>query len=329
LRVLEKIRAFEPDIVYVWNPAGIGSAAIFDLLNQVEVPWALHLMDRVPTDIAANVPAIVLGLFGSPGAGLYRGARVLAMSEHLLEEIEQTVGVCFPQEVAIVPGWADLTGARPHTPYLRDGSARFVTAGAMKAHKGIDLILEASARLKADGADFSVTLIGDGDLPYYLARAHALQVDDRVHFLGSRSQRELIELYADFDCFLFPTWEREPFGFAPIEAAGCGTPPIMTANCGASERLVDAVHCLKIQRTAEDLAATMGRVASGEVDLARMGSAAARLVRSDMSLSRCVDRIEAALAGYCRSWSRRKLDDPHLKLLLFLKHNMSVSLRFG
>lgn len=326
LRVLD---AFQPEIVYAWNLIGLGAAALMDVLNQVEVPWALHLGDRIPTDIIRHAPGSVLGLFNAEGAELYRRARVLCISETLRDEIWQTSGIDFKERVEIVPGWAEPVAAQAHAPYLRGGQARFAVAGTIVAYKGIDLILEAAARLDAEGVSFLVDCYGDGDLPNYVDRAHALQLEHRVRFLGPRPHRELLALLGDYDALLFPTWDREPFGMVPIEAAARGTPPILTRLCGAAERLVDGVHCLKIDRTAEALAEAMAQVACGAVDLERMGRAARRLVAGDLSLERCVQRIEAILAAAARPWPHRAGLDPQLPLLAFLKHNLSVRLRFG
>jgi hypothetical protein len=104
----------------------------------------------------------------------------------------------------------------------------------------------------------------------------------------------------------------------------------MTRNCGASERLVDGVHCIKIELTESDLAAAMRSVTVGHVDLARMGRAARRLVESDLSFSRSVDRVEAILGGHSkRPWQSEMCQDPSVHLLAFLKHNLSISLRYG
>ena len=248
LHVLNTLRSFRPDIVYVWNLIGVGKAAILDLLNQVGVPWALHLMDRTPAEVTMYAPTPVLGLFNAQDGALYAHAHILAISQHLLDEIEAE-GISFGHEPDLVPGWADVTSALPHEPYLRDGITRFVTAGIVVPHKGTDLILEACAQLKAERLSFVVDVFGGGELAYYADRARAMQIDDCFRLLGIRSQYKLVQLYAGYDAFLFPTWEREPFGFAPVEAAGCATVPIMTRNCGASERLVDGVHCIKIDRT--------------------------------------------------------------------------------
>lgn len=74
----------------------------------------------------------------------------------------------------------------------------------------------------------------------------------------------------------------------------------------------------------------MRRVATNEVDLARMGRAAQRLVTVDLSFARCLDRIEVNLQAHGQNlWRYETADDPSLPLLALLKHNLSLSLRFG
>lgn len=328
LAVLDEIRSFRPDVVYAWNLIGVGSAALVDLLNMSGLPWVMHLMDRGPADVVAELSPASAGLFGA-GLAPYRSARVIAMSRHLVDEIETLAGACFPSPVHVVPGWADVASAQPHLPYRRDGVTRFVAAGTVADFKGTGLILEASAMLKAEGLPFHVDIIGQGEVSYYVGLAASLQIEDRVRFHGPRSQRELIAAYAGYDAFLFPTHEREPFGFAPVEAAGCGTPPIMTANCGAAERLVDEVHCLKIRRQCDDLAKAMRRVANGSVDLAGLGRAGRRLVESDLAFGRCLETIEAILREQVATVGPSRIDDPTLPALAFLKHNLSVRMQFG
>jgi glycogen(starch) synthase len=329
MALLDALRQFRPDVVYVWNVVGVGGLGLLDAINLAGIPWVLHLMDRVPADLSMSTPPACRALYGADAAAPYAAARIVAMGQHLVDEIAMTSGITFRQGVDLVPGWADVSGAPPHEPYLRDGIARFVTAGFLGAHKGVDLILEASALLKAEGLRFHVTLFGAGEVAQYVARARALQLDDVVWFAGPRSQAALIDAYAGFDAFLFPTHQREPFGFAPVESAGCATPPIITAQCGAAERLVGEVHCLKIERDTASLAGAMRRVARGEVDLARLGRAGRRLVTTDLSFGRLLPRIEAILLEHARLPPRPMVAEAALPLMAFLKHNLSLRLAFG
>jgi len=79
----------------------------------------------------------------------------------------------------------------------------------------------------------------------------------------------------------------------------------------------------------EQLTEAMARVAAGQVDLARMGRAGQRLMKTDLSFERYLDRVEAALSNHARPWPHGAAGDPTLPLLAFLKHNLSVFLRFG
>ena len=101
----------------------------------------------------------------------------------------------------------------------------FATLTVMEIVLGIDNIVFISvlvSRLPKEQAD----------------RARKLGLGDRVRFRGSIPQDRLFRMYDEFDLFAFPTEPREPFGFAPLEAAARGCVPLMTQVCGIGEWLV-------------------------------------------------------------------------------------------
>src|SRR5262249_2558692 len=53
--VLKHLRRFRPDVVYVWFLFGLGGLALLDLLEQIGVPWVMHLMDCVPAKLLEGV----------------------------------------------------------------------------------------------------------------------------------------------------------------------------------------------------------------------------------------------------------------------------------
>ncbi len=327
--LIHALREFQPDLVYCWNPLGIGGLALMDMLNIVGVPWVLHLMDMVPVHMQQFCPPHVRHIFNASGGAIYAGCGVIAMARHILEMVEAEVGIRFDQEVAIIPGWVDTTGLTRRSAYRQGGHTSFVTAGTVGWHKGSHLIVEAAATLAARGLPFSIDVFGEGLVAEHVAMAERLGVSGRVRFHGGRGQRELLESYSGYDAFLVPTRPQEAFGFAPIEAAASGCVPIMTAHCGAAERLVDQVHCLKIEQSAEALASAMAQVIEGSVDLPRIGAAGAALVASDLSEARCLDMIEAALGAALRPWSRARLDDPALLQLAYTKHHLARAITLG
>lgn len=328
--VVQTLRSFGPDIVYCWNPIGIGGIAIFDLLNVIGVPWVLHLMDDIPGVLMHGCPPYIRHVYHAGDEALFSSAEVISPSEHLLDEIEASSGIRFHHCAHIIPCWVDVTEPTAFRPYRRNGIARFAFAGTIYPHKGIDVLIHAVAALRNSGvSNFTVDVFGEGQVSEYTLLANQEGVQDIVRFSGSRDQKQLVKLYREYDAFTFPTWEREPFGFAPIEAASVGCVPIITRNCGAAERLVDNVHCIKIERNVEDLARVMSAIARGEIDLARIGKAGAELVRSDLSLAGCVDSIESILKKATRAWDTKMLFDPKLLLLAYIKHQLARILLLG
>src|SRR5262249_51225240 len=151
------------------------------------------------------------------------------------------------------------------TRFFQGGRLRVASAaGHLCPPKGTDLIIEAARRLRQTGrTNFVIDLYGkvmDDTYPS-LVRHHDL--GEYVRLQGLRGQRELAERSRDYDVFAFPTWEREPFGFAPLEAAAAGCVPVLTNNCGIGEWLVHAVHCWKIERHAAALADALADILDG------------------------------------------------------------------
>jgi glycogen synthase len=327
--VVQMLRNFTPDVVYCWNPIGIGGIAIFDLLNVVGIPWVLHLMGNIPGALLNGCLPHIRHVYNAGGDALFLNGEVISPSVHLLDEIEADSGVSFHDRAHIIPCWVDVTEPFTWRTYRQNGITRFVFASTIYPHKGIDLLIRAVAALKNSSvANFAVDVFGEGQVSDYTLMANRMNVQDIVQFRGSRDQKRLLQLYREYDAFVFPTSEREPFGFAPIEAAAAGCVPIITRNCGAAERLVDNVHCIKIEREVEDLVRVMSSIVSGEIDLARIGKAGAALVRTDLSLVGCMERIEAVLVKAARVWDVGQLSDPKLVLLVYIKNQLARNLLF-
>jgi len=326
--MLQHIEQFEPDCVYLFNVFGIGGLALMDALQVLHYPWALHLMDRVPVEVRTDLDPDVLALFAAHDGTLYRGASIISMSRRLLGEVEQLCGYSLEDGAVYVPGWSTAARELPERGYAPAGRVRFVAAGRVHANKGTGLILEAAAILREKaGVDFSLEIYGDGDLPWAVDLAHSLGLDDLVRFGVWRSQTELQQIYRRSDAFLFPTWEREPFGFAPVEAAAEGCVPVITGGAGVTERMVDGVHCVIIERTAESLADAMRGVCEGRVDLPAMGEAGMILCREDLHLDTCVSAVEEVLASTAQRRQLRMRPDWRTYALMALKHNLAQQLQ--
>ena len=294
------VEEFRPDVCYVWNLIGLGGLGLMACLLQLRVPWVWHFMDAVPLTLCSRrrqfVPPLAR-LFERLLAGEY-----LACSRRLVAEIE-TGGIHLPGRVEIVPNWISGQRPPPRSRYYRGGSLRIVSAGQIGRHKGVDIIIEAAGQLRRAGYEnFSVDVYGKLTDPCFPERIAALNLSDHVTLQGPRQPEALQALYRqhDHDVFAFPTWEREPFAFAPMEAAAHGCVPILSERCGNADWFIHGFDCLKIRRTPEALAACLSDILTGKVALEPIGRRAESVLWRDFHLDNMLPRIEAALQRTAR-----------------------------
>ncbi|WP_322048487.1 glycosyltransferase family 4 protein [Paraburkholderia sp. J67] len=108
---------------------------------------------------------------------------------------------------------------------------QFIFAGTLSSRKSIDLILDAFARLNAEGHCADLTLVGGSEEPQWLTRAKQVP---HVRCLAGVPQRELYALFAQADCLLLPS-RFDAFGMVVVEAMATGTPAIVSTMTGARE----------------------------------------------------------------------------------------------
>lgn len=109
------------------------------------------------------------------------------------------------------------------------------TIGRLMEQKGTEYLIRACAQLKERYPDFTLVLVGEGELRTDLEGLTAgLGMDDKIIFTGIRDDTpELLNL---FDLFVLPSlWEGQPITI--IEAMAAGKPIIATDVGGNAEIL--------------------------------------------------------------------------------------------
>ncbi|MBD3882078.1 glycosyltransferase family 4 protein [Phormidium tenue FACHB-886] len=110
----------------------------------------------------------------------------------------------------------------------------FLFVGQLIPRKGIQPLLEACKRLKDEGCDFTLLVIGKGEqrseLEQY-CRDHALT---NVRWVGSISYGELGTYFRQSDVFILPTLE-DVWGMVVLEAMALGKPVLCSQWAGAAE----------------------------------------------------------------------------------------------
>lgn len=294
LAIARAIADFQPDVAYLWNLLGIGGLGVLALLAHHRLGWVWHIMDSIPSELCAD---------GGAGPRLARElstafpGRYVMCSSHVLGEI-RAAGVGLGERVYVLPNWVTGDPPAPRRDFFAGGELRVLAAsGVLCEPKGTHIVIEAAARLRDHGfANFSIDVYGAEQDARFRAMVHERRVEEFVRFQGARSHSELLALYPAYDLFLFPSWSREPFGFAPLEAAAAGCVPVVSAECGIAEWLIGGVDCLKAGRDAEQFAQCIAAVLRHEVKLEALGARAQAVAWREFHISVTARRVSALLA---------------------------------
>ncbi|MDQ3866460.1 MAG: glycosyltransferase, partial [Actinomycetota bacterium] len=111
---------------------------------------------------------------------------------------------------------AFLSGAEPTVVYV----------GKLSREKGVHLLLEALR-----GVDARAVVVGFGPARGALER----DADERVLFTGALEHRHLKHLWPLADVSVTPSVFPEAFGMVAVEAAACGSPPLVARHSGLAE----------------------------------------------------------------------------------------------
>jgi glycosyltransferase involved in cell wall biosynthesis len=177
--------------------------------------------------------------------------------------------------------------------YLGIEPERFAVGwiGRMTAVKRTDDILVAFKRLRDEGVDAVLCLVGDGpDRPHLERRAHELGVIRDTLFLGY--QEDVAPFYAAFDALVLPS-SNEGTPVSAIEALAAGRPVVATRVGGVPDVVQEAADGFLVEPGATDeLADRLAELARDPELRERMGRAGRERVLPRYAVERLVDDVD-------------------------------------
>jgi glycosyltransferase involved in cell wall biosynthesis len=176
------------------------------------------------------------------------------------------------------------------SPRLRSGpyGDYVLSVGRIESVKRVDLAVQALAHVDS----VRLLVAGDGTQRAHAERtAQAAGVANRVSFLGTVGDDDLIELYAGALGVIYPPFD-EDFGYVTLEAFLARKPVVTcTDSGGPNEFVVDGVNGLVCDPLPEALGAAIGSLDGDRRRAAAMGDAgfeAARTVTWDGVIEKLV-----------------------------------------
>ena len=201
-----------------------------------------HLFGRTAFREASWPVAATTWLLEQRVPRLYRGVDTIAVSPSTRDDLIER-GLPAGQ-IEVIPNGVDLEHfgplRRPDAPLSlhRYDMPTLLYLGRLKRYKGVDLVLEAVARLRGQGIPVRFVIAGTGDdRPRLEARARELELGEAVEFAGFVDEARKLELLQRSWVHVL-TSPKEGWGLTVIEAAACGTPTVASDAPGCVTQCV-------------------------------------------------------------------------------------------
>lgn len=215
---------FDADLIHVHlaNPLAELSA----LMLRRDLPLVAHFH----SDVVRPIPGPIRVPYNRFLHAFYRRADCIVVPTPRHIEISRFVPY-YREKCRVVPYGIPLSrfelsdSGRKKAAELKDGVSTVLFVGRLVHYKGVEVLIRAMENLRA-----RLWIVGTGPLEASLkGLARQCGVADRVQFLGSIPDDELIAYYHACDVFTLPSiTNQEMFGLVQLEAMACRKPVIST-----------------------------------------------------------------------------------------------------
>lgn len=213
-----------------------------------------------------------------------------ACSQNILEQTRALAPATAPKSSVIHNALA-MPNCEP-TP-LNFDEPRILYVGRLHWHKGVDVALEAFARLHQRLAHTRFLIAGNGEEEAALqAQVERLSLQADVDFLGWIAPQDVPALINQATVMVVPS-RLEAFGLSPVQGGQLARPVVATRVGGLPEVIIDGKTGLLVEPQDPDAMADALATILTEPERAKaMGEAARRYVQEHFSLAAYVDAYE-------------------------------------
>jgi glycosyltransferase involved in cell wall biosynthesis len=205
-----------------------------------------------------------------------------------------------PASLHVIYNGVDLDRFHPRHRRAESGAPPLIlSVGRLVPKKGFSILVEACARLQAQGVAFRCAIVGGGEGESALkAQVRERGLERRVQVLGPRTQEEVVRDFypraaaVALPCVVTESGDRDGIPTVLIEAMAMGVPCVSTRLSGIPELIEDRVSGLLVEPgDPASLAGALQHLLSAPERCAALGAAARRRVESGFDLRANVRRL--------------------------------------
>jgi glycosyltransferase involved in cell wall biosynthesis len=160
-------------------------------------------------------------------------------------ELEAARELAPEQRILLLPNGINCEPFRQRTPPDPKAPLRLLYIGRLVRTKGLFEILEALKLLRRCSVATRLAIAGSGPVEEALRQsAGALGVEDSVTFAGPASGKRKVQLFAEAEVLLLPSYHLEGLPYALLEGMAAGLVPIVTHIGAIPDVVQQQVHGL-------------------------------------------------------------------------------------
>jgi glycosyltransferase involved in cell wall biosynthesis len=267
------------------NPAAV--AAIARAWGGPTFSFTVHGPDEFDAPLALALPAKIEA-----------ASFVAAISSYGRSQLMRWSAPDHWKKIRLVRCGLDSTFLEAESRPVPANSTEFVCVARLSRQKGLPLLIAACERLRASGAEFSVTIVGDGEMRAQLEQEIGRrELGDVVSLVGVRTAAEIREHLLRARAFVLPSF-AEGLPVVIMEALALSRPVITTAIAGIPE-LVDGECGWLIAAGSEDalVDAMSAALRASPEELSAMGAIGRERVRRMHDAARNAELLVEAIVG--------------------------------
>ncbi|MCA9240901.1 MAG: glycosyltransferase family 4 protein [Planctomycetales bacterium] len=290
-------RRFRPDVIHTHTAKGgfLGRAAALALRPRPVVVHTFH-------------GHVLEGYFSPRKTSVYRGLERMAakVSDQLVGVSQATVDdlvrlrVAAPEKFKVIPLGLELDGFADLDPtpdllsrrslQIEEDGPLFTYVGRIATIKRLDVMLRAFAQAVGNGTPVRLAIVGDGEDRARLEQlARDLEIDSRVHFLGYRSDLEMVMAASDA---VVLSSDNEGTPVSLIEAAASARPVVATGVGGVCDVVTSQTGIIVPPDDPMALAAGIATLAESPDLRLRMGAEARGHALNRFSVGRLIGDVD-------------------------------------